>query len=131
MRSGNEASARRDRSTDLRNSQRRSSQPISASTERSARTFSIDKQRAPDFPEFGKGHFRKTAIIRESGRPICGADGTRASGEEPAMSLHHPTEWLRSHDVGASLAEHVEPKAESRARLTHAAAATRKRARER
>ncbi|MBV8704821.1 MAG: DUF1127 domain-containing protein [Acetobacteraceae bacterium] len=47
------------------------------------------------------------------------------------MSLHHPTEWLRSHDVGASLAEHLEPKAESRARLTHAAAAMRKRARER
>jgi uncharacterized protein YjiS (DUF1127 family) len=47
------------------------------------------------------------------------------------MSLYHPTEWLRSHDVRASLAEHLEPTAESRACLTHAAAAMRKRARER
>jgi uncharacterized protein YjiS (DUF1127 family) len=39
------------------------------------------------------------------------------------MSVHHPTEWLRSRDSSATLAEHLRPKTGPRTRLVRAVAA--------
>jgi uncharacterized protein YjiS (DUF1127 family) len=47
------------------------------------------------------------------------------------MSVHYPPEWLRSQDISARVPEHLQPKAGPLARLAHAVAVSRKRARER
>jgi uncharacterized protein YjiS (DUF1127 family) len=47
------------------------------------------------------------------------------------MSVHHPTEWLRSQDRSTTLAEHVHPKARLLTRLVRAVAAYGGRRRER
>jgi uncharacterized protein YjiS (DUF1127 family) len=46
------------------------------------------------------------------------------------MSVHHPTEWLRSQDSSASLAEHLRPKTGLLARLVRAVAVYFRRGRE-